>query len=164
MACLFNIVTGKQSQDDIVFHHFSKIFTKQGVSLMRTPIIAGNWKMNKTVQEAKDFVNALPTLPDSKEVESVICAPAIQLDALTTAVKEGKAQGLEIGAQNTYFEDNGAFTGETSPVALADLGVKYVVIGHSERRELFHETDEEINKKAHAIFKHGMTDNNVFNA
>lgn len=124
---------------------------------MRTPIIAGNWKMNKTVQEAKDFVNALPTLPDSKEVESVICAPAIQLDALTTAVKEGKAQGLEIGAQNTYFEDNGAFTGETSPVALADLGVKYVVIGHSERRELFHETDEEINKKAHAIFKHGMT-------
>ncbi len=86
---------------------------------MRTPIIAGNWKMNKTVQEAKDFVNALPTLPDSKEVESVICAPAIQLDALTTAVKEGKAQGLEIGAKNTYFEDNGAFTGETSPVALA---------------------------------------------
>ncbi len=64
MACLFNIVTGKQSQDDIVFHHFSKIFTKQGVSLMRTPIIAGNWKMNKTVQEAKDFVNALPTLPN----------------------------------------------------------------------------------------------------
>ncbi len=99
---------------------------------MRTPIIAGNWKMNKTVQEAKDFVDALPTLPDSKEVESVICAPAIQLDALTTAVKEGKAQGLEIGAQNTYFEDNGAFTGETSPVALADLGVKYVVIGSSE--------------------------------
>ena len=66
MACLFNIVTGKQSQDDIVFHHFSKIFTKQGVSLMRTPIIAGNWKMNKTVR-SKDFVNALPTLPDSKK-------------------------------------------------------------------------------------------------
>ncbi|MGX5789902.1 triose-phosphate isomerase [Staphylococcus equorum] len=124
---------------------------------MRKPIIAGNWKMNKTVQEAKDFVNALPTLPDTKEVESVICAPAIQLDALVTLVNDGKAQGLQIGAQNAYFEDNGAFTGETSPAALADLGVKYVVIGHSERREIFKETDEDINKKAYAVFNHGMT-------
>lgn len=124
---------------------------------MRKPIIAGNWKMNKTVQEAKDFVNALPTLPDTKEVESVICAPAIQLDALVTLVNDGKAQGLQIGAQNAYFEDNGAFTGENSPAALADLGVKYVVIGHSERREIFKETDEDINKKAHAVFNHGMT-------
>ncbi|ANQ63662.1 triose-phosphate isomerase [Staphylococcus equorum] len=124
---------------------------------MRKPIIAGNWKMNKTVQEAKDFVNALPTLPDTKEVESVICAPAIQLDALVTLVNDGKAQGLQIGAQNAYFEDNGAFTGETSPATLADLGVKYVVIGHSERREIFKETDEDINKKAHAVFNHGMT-------
>ncbi|AVQ34357.1 MULTISPECIES: triose-phosphate isomerase [Staphylococcus] len=124
---------------------------------MRKPIIAGNWKMNKTVQEAKDFVNALPALPDTNEVEAVICAPTIQLDALVTLTKEGVAPGLKIGAQNAYFEESGAFTGETSPVALADLGVSYVVIGHSERRDLFHETDEEINKKAHALFKHGMT-------
>lgn len=113
--------------------------------------------MNKTVQEAKDFVKALPALPDTNEVEAVICAPTIQLDALVTLTKEGVAPGLKIGAQNTYFEESGAFTGETSPVALADLGVSYVVIGHSERRDLFHETDEDINKKAHALFKHGMT-------
>ncbi|EGQ2794834.1 triose-phosphate isomerase [Staphylococcus pseudintermedius] len=124
---------------------------------MRKPIIAGNWKMNKTVQEAKDFVQTLPALPDTNEVEAVICAPTIQLDALISLTKENVAPSLKIGAQNTYFEESGAFTGETSPVALEALGVSYVVIGHSERRDLFHETDEDINKKAHAVFNHNMT-------
>lgn len=124
---------------------------------MRKPIIAGNWKMNKTVQEAKDFVNELPALPDTNEVDSVICAPTLQLDALVNLTKEGVAEGLQIGAQNAHFEDSGAFTGETSPVALEDLGVKYVVLGHSERREYFGETDEDVNKKALAVFSHNMT-------
>ncbi|GGI39177.1 triose-phosphate isomerase [Mammaliicoccus stepanovicii] len=124
---------------------------------MRKPIIAGNWKMNKTVQEAKDFVNELPALPDTNEVDAVICAPTLHLDALVNLTKEGVAQGLQIGAQNAYFEDNGAFTGETSPAALEDLGVKYVVLGHSERREYFGETDEDVNKKALAVFSHNMT-------
>ncbi|WP_210617748.1 triose-phosphate isomerase [Mammaliicoccus lentus] len=124
---------------------------------MRKPIIAGNWKMNKTVQEAKDFVNELPALPDTNEVDSVICAPTLQLDALVNLTKEGVAEGLQIGAQNAHFEDNGAFTGETSPAALEDLGVKYVVLGHSERREYFGETDEDVNKKALAVFSHNMT-------
>ena len=124
---------------------------------MRKPIIAGNWKMNKTVQEAKDFVNELPALPDTNEVDSVICAPTLQLDALVNLTKEGVAEGLQIGAQNAHFEDSGAFTGETSPAALEDLGVKYVVLGHSERREYFGETDEDVNKKALAVFSHNMT-------
>lgn len=120
---------------------------------MRKPIIAGNWKMNKTVKEAKAFAKQLPTLPSSDAVDTVICAPAIQLDALISA----NVENLNIGAQNCYFETSGAYTGETSPTALKDLGVKYVVIGHSERREYFGETDEDVNKKALAIFEAGMT-------
>lgn len=121
---------------------------------MRKPIIAGNWKLNKTVQEAVDFVLAVKDkLPASQTVESVIGAPAL---LLATVVAASEGSELKAAAQNTYFEDSGAFTGETSPHALADLGVSYVIIGHSERREYFHETDEDINKKAHAIFRNNM--------
>lgn len=122
---------------------------------MRKPIIAGNWKMNKNVQEAMAFVEAVKDkLPSSDVVESVIGAPTLLLNGVKFSSGESV---LKIAAQNCYFEDAGAFTGETSPKALADMGIDYVIIGHSERREYFHETDADINKKAHAIFKNGMT-------
>ncbi|RNA67500.1 triose-phosphate isomerase [Alteribacter keqinensis] len=122
---------------------------------MRKPIIAGNWKMNKTKREAQDFVQEVKGLIPSKEtVDAVVCSPSLFLDAL---VKEAEGSDLKIGAQNMHFEESGAFTGETSPVALSDLGVTYVVLGHSERRELFGETDEIVNQKVHAAFSHDLT-------
>lgn len=121
---------------------------------MRKPIIAGNWKMNKTAAKAAEFVEEVKSSVPSKDVvDSVVAAPAIFLQEL---VRLTEGTELRISAQNSYFEDEGAFTGEVSPFALADIGVDYVIIGHSERREYFYETDEDINKKAHAIFKHGM--------
>ncbi len=121
---------------------------------MRTPIIAANWKMNKTIGEAHSFVQEIKGLiPAEDKVESVICAPALYLDAL---VDETKDLDVKIGAQNMYFEENGAFTGEISPVMLESLGVQYVILGHSERRDLFCETDEWVNKKTHAAFAHDL--------
>lgn len=123
--------------------------------MSRKPIIAGNWKMNKNPQETQAFVEALSDkLPAADTVEAVIAAPAVDLNALLWFSKDSN---LKVAAQNAYFEDEGAFTGETSPKVLAQMGVDYVVIGHSERREYFHETDQDINQKAHAILKHGMT-------
>ncbi|WP_353989287.1 triose-phosphate isomerase [Pediococcus argentinicus] len=121
---------------------------------MRTPIIAGNWKMNKNPQETQAFLEAIKgKLPETSVVESVIAAPAIDLNALTWFSKD---EPLKTAAENCYFEDEGAFTGETSPKALSEMGLDYVVIGHSERRQYFKETDEDINKKAKAIFRNNM--------
>lgn len=122
---------------------------------MRTPIIAGNWKLNQNPEETTAFVEAVKgKLPASSKVESVIAAPAVDLPALLAAAKGSE---LKTAAENAYFEDNGAFTGETSPLVLSQMGINYVVIGHSERRDYFHETDEDINKKAHALFRNNLT-------
>lgn len=122
---------------------------------MRKPIIAGNWKMNKTLAEAKSFIaDTKNNVPSSDAVDSIVCAPYPFLHAL---VEETKGTDLKIAAQNMHFEESGAFTGEVSPAVLKDLGVTHVVIGHSERREMFNETDESVNKKAHAAFKYDLT-------
>ena len=122
--------------------------------MSRKPFIAGNWKMNKNPEEAKAFVEAVASkLPSSDLVEAGIAAPALDL---TTVLAAAKGSNLKVAAQNTYFEDAGAFTGENSPKVLSEMGLDYVVIGHSERRDYFHETDEDINKKAHAIFRNGL--------
>lgn len=121
---------------------------------MRKKIIAGNWKMNKTPSEAKALIEELKPLCNNKDVDVVFCVPAIDIPAALAAVKGSK---IAIGAENMYFEESGAFTGEISPAMLNDLGVKYVIIGHSERRQYFAETDETVNKKVLKAFEHGIT-------
>lgn len=121
--------------------------------MSRKPIIAGNWKMNKNCKESIDFIRAIADkVPATKTMETVICAPAVNLCCM---VKE-QGSNLRIGAQNCYFETSGAFTGEIAPNMLTDIGVEYVVIGHSERREMFGETDETVNKKTHAALAAGL--------
>ncbi len=122
---------------------------------MRTPIIAGNWKLNMNPEQTAEFVASIKNeLPESSKVESVICAPAVDLDALKKAAEGSE---LHVGAENAYFETEGAFTGETSPKVLNEMGIDYCIIGHSERREYFHETDEDINKKAKVLFANNVT-------
>nr|WP_106780886.1 triose-phosphate isomerase [Lysinibacillus timonensis] len=121
---------------------------------MRKPIIAGNWKMYKTYDEATQFVESVRAhIPSEEKVDAVICAPAIFLPTLVDMANE---TDLAIGAQNMHFEDEGAFTGEISPAQLSSIHVDYVILGHSERREYFNETDVAVNKKVRAALTHGI--------
>ena len=121
---------------------------------MRKPIIAGNWKMFKTRDEALNFILQVNNkMPDVEKVDSVICA---QFTVLRDLVKR-QMDNLKIGAQNMHFNDEGAFTGEVSGLMLKSIGVTYVIIGHSERRAMFNETDESINKKLHKAYEVGLT-------
>lgn len=122
--------------------------------MSRKRIIAGNWKMNKTPSEAVALVNELKPLVKNDNVDVVFCVPAIDIVPVAEAIK---GTNIQLGAENMYFEESGAFTGEISPNMLVDAGVKYVVLGHSERRQNFAETDETVNKKVLKAFEHNIT-------
>lgn len=121
---------------------------------MRQPLIAGNWKMYKTISEATQLVQELvKTVGGEKEVEVAVCPP---FTALSTVAGLIKGTDIRLGAQNLYWEKEGAYTGEVAPGMLADVGCRYVVLGHSERREYFGETNETVNKKVHSAYAAGM--------
>lgn len=120
---------------------------------MRRKIVAGNWKMNKTPSEAVKLVETLKPLVKSDDVDVVFCVPAIDIIPVVEATK---GSNIAVGAENLYFEESGAYTGEISPNMLVDAGVKYVIIGHSERREYFAETNETVNKKVLKAIEHKL--------
>ncbi|MEE3393551.1 MAG: triose-phosphate isomerase [Lachnospiraceae bacterium] len=122
--------------------------------MARKKIIAGNWKMNKTPSEAVQLVNELKDLVVNPDVDVVYCVPAIDICPVAEAVK---GTNVHVGAENMYFEEKGAYTGEVSAAMLKDAGVEYVIIGHSERRGYFKEDDELLNKKVRKAFEAGIT-------
>lgn len=110
--------------------------------------------MNKTLPESINFLLEISNrVPADEKIDAVICSPSLYLDQL---VRVSSGTNIKIGAQNMHYEKNGAFTGEISPFALEDIGVSYVILGHSERRQMFSETDESINKKVHAAFEYNL--------
>ena len=120
----------------------------------RKTIIAGNWKMNKTASETKQFADELKTiLPRAKWCDVLVCVPSVNIPAALRAFKDMR---VSVGAENVFYEKSGAYTGEVSADMLKDLGVKYVIIGHSERRQYFGETDITVNKKVHAALESGL--------
>lgn len=121
---------------------------------MRRPFIAANWKMNKTIPEAMDFLHAfLPAVASVDDADVVIAPPFTSLFAVAEKVA---GTNVRLAAQNVYAEEKGAFTGEVSPSMLTDAGCDHVIIGHSERRQYFHETDEMVNRKIRLSQKHGL--------
>ena len=116
---------------------------------MRIPFIAGNWKMYKTKKEALEFAERFKALYQGTDVKAAICAPYTQLECLVDAFK---GTGIGVGAQNVHFAEEGAYTGEISLAMLKEIGVDYCIIGHSERREYFGETDETVNLKVKKVF------------
>jgi triosephosphate isomerase len=126
----------------------------EGESSVRQKLIAGNWKMYKTTAEAVAFAKEFTGIYSGADHEVAVCAPFTQLAALKEALA---GSGVKLGAQNMHFEEEGAYTGEIAPSMLTEIGVDYVVIGHSERRQYFAETDETVNKKVKKAFEHGIT-------
>jgi triosephosphate isomerase len=132
--------------------HQNRINRKRNF-VMRTPLVAGNWKMNKTAAEARDLVSLMSAkLAEIANVEKVICPPFLAIPALAGMLR---GSGIGLGAQNLHWEEKGAFTGEVSPGMVKEF-CQYVIIGHSERRAYFGETDESVNRKLHAAMKAGL--------
>jgi triosephosphate isomerase len=120
----------------------------------RRPLIAGNWKMHKTVEEARQFAHGLHSMALPPEVDVVVCPP---FTAIAAVARELADSEIWVGAQNMHEATQGAFTGEVSPVMLCDLGVRWVILGHSERRQYFNETDAAVARKVRSAVEYGIT-------
>ena len=120
----------------------------------RRPLVIANWKMYKTSRQASDFMDNLPAeLRTEARVDMVLCTPFTLLATMSNSLRQ---TNIAVGAQNVHWADEGAFTGEISPLMLVDLGVKYALVGHSERRQYFGERDDTVNKRAQAALRHGL--------